>query len=111
MAADRSNEAPGDGDDPRLASLDDRLKAAHRAEAERTALSEIASGAAFTGKGASQGNRVLSTLFGAPLGAALIGWLMDQWLSTSPVLLLVMLFLGFGAAISQVIRISRESAE
>ncbi len=111
MAADKSNEAPGDGEDPRLASLDDRLKAAHRAEAERTALSEIASGAAFTGKGASQGNRVLSTLIGAPLGAMLIGWMFDRWMGTAPRAMLAMLFLGIGSAFGQIGRISHERAE
>ena len=61
--------------------------------------------------GAAQGQRVLSALLGAPLGAALIGWLIDRFAGTSPWGLLIMLFLGFGAAISQVMRISKEKAE
>ncbi len=111
MVSDRSNEVPGEGEDPRLASLDDRLKATHRAEAERTALSEVTSGAAFTGKGASQGNRVLSTLIGAPLGAMLIGWMIDRWLGTTPKAMLAMLFLGIISAFVQIWRISQERAE
>ncbi len=107
MTANDPQEAPDGGEDPRLASLDERLKQAHHAEAKRTA--PIGSPAALGGKGAAQGHQILSALIGAPLGAALIGWLMDGWFETSPVLLLVMLFLGFGAAISQVIRISRSS--
>jgi ATP synthase protein I len=50
-------------------------------------------------------------LLGAPLGAALIGWVIDRFAGTTPFGLLVMLFLGFGAAISQVLRISKERAE
>ena len=111
MAADSSNKAPGGGEDPRLGSLDDRLKAAHRAEAERTAPSDMATGAGFTGKGASQGNRVLSTLIGAPLGAMLIGWLIDRWLGSAPMAMLAMLFLGIVSAFVQIWRISQERAE
>jgi ATP synthase protein I len=109
MTTNDPTEAPEGGEDPRLASLDERLKEAHHAEAKRTA--GIGTPAALGGKGAAQGHQILSALIGAPLGASLIGWLLDGWFETSPVLLLVMLFLGFGAAISQVIRISRESAK
>jgi ATP synthase protein I len=109
MAANEPEQAPEGGEDPRLASLDERLKAAHHAEAERTR--PIGQSNAFTGKGASQGQRVLSTLVGAPLGAMLIGWLIDRWFSTGPAGLLVMLFLGIGAAFTQIIRISKERAE
>jgi ATP synthase protein I len=106
-----ASEAPGGGEDPRLASLDDRLKAAHHAEAERTSAFGAATGSAFTGKGSSQGNRVLSTLIGAPLGAMLIGWLLDRWLGTSPKVMLAMLFIGIVLAFVQVWRISQERAE
>lgn len=109
MTANDHEQAPEGGEDPRLASLDERLKQAHHTEAQRTA--PIGSPAGLGGKGAAQGHQILSALIGAPLGAALIGWLLDGWFGTSPVLLLVMLFLGFGAAISQVIRISRDSAK
>jgi ATP synthase protein I len=109
MAASDPDEAPGGGEDPRLASLEDRLKAAHHLEAERTA--PKGANAAFTGKGASQGNRVLSTLIGAPLGAMLIGWLLDRWLDTRPKAMLIMLFLGIISAFVQIWRISKERAE
>jgi ATP synthase protein I len=109
MAADKPEEAPEGGEDPRLASLDERLKAAHRTEAERTAPKGGAN--PFTGKGVSQGNRVLSTLIGAPAGAMLIGWLIDRWLGTAPGAMLAMLFLGIVSAFVQIWRISRERAE
>jgi ATP synthase protein I len=111
MATDNSSQAPEGGEDPRLGSLEDRLEAAHRAEAERTAPSGVTTGSAFTGKGASQGNRVLSTLIGTPLGATIIGWLLDRWFGTAPAAMLAMLFLGIITAFVQIWRISRERAE
>jgi ATP synthase protein I len=109
MATQNSDKAPEGGEDPRLTSLDERLKAAHHAEAERTA--PIGTGSTFTGKGASQGNRVLSTLIGAPLGAMLIGWVIDRALDTGPKMMLAMLFLGIITAFVQIWRISKERAE
>ena len=109
MATNNTDEAPEGGEDPRLTALHAGLKAAHHAEEERTALPGAPP--TFTGKGASQGQRVLSTLIGAPLGAMLIGWLIDRWFGTGPAGLLIMLFLGIGAAFTQIIRISKERAE
>ncbi|MEO6717214.1 MAG: AtpZ/AtpI family protein [Novosphingobium sp.] len=106
MAMSDHDEVPGGGEDPRLTSLSDRLKAAHHVEKERT--TPAGANAAFTGKGAAQGNRVLSTLIGAPLGAMLIGWLIDRWLGSAPRAMLVMLFLGIISAFVQIWRISQE---
>ena len=108
MAANDPEQAPDGVEDPRLSSLDEQLRKVRKAETARTT---PAGQPSMTGKGASQGQRVLSALIGAPLGGALIGWLADKWLETSPAGLLIMLFLGFGAAVSQVIRISKERAE
>lgn len=109
MAANDPEKVPEGGEDPRLASIDERLRKVKHAEAERTA--QKGNTGSLTGKGAGQAQRVLSALIGAPLGAALIGWLIDRLFDTAPAALLIMLFLGFGAAISQVITISKESAE
>jgi ATP synthase protein I len=108
MTTNDPEQAPDGIEDPRLTSLDERLREAHQTEKARTAPLKTPG---LTGKGSSQGQRVLSALIGAPLGAALIGWVIDRFAGTSPFGLLVMLFLGFGAAISQVIRISKERAE
>ena len=109
MNADDTGQAPEGGDDPRLTSLEERLRAAHHAEARRTAPKRA--GNAFTGKGVSQGNRVLSALIGAPLGGLVIGFAADQVLGTRPVAMLAMLFLGIAAGFVQILRISRERAE
>lgn len=108
MMTNDPEQAPDGVEDPRLASLDERLNAVHQTEKARTAKLQPPG---MTGKGSAQGQRVLSALLGAPLGAALIGWVIDRFAGTSPFGLLVMLFLGFGAAVSQVLRISKERAE
>ncbi len=108
MSADDPIEAPDGGEDPRLSALEERLRKVNHTEKLRTDRTHGVPG--VTGKGATQGHKILSVLIGGPLGAALIGWLIDRWLETSPVAILIMLFLGFGAAMSQIIRISKEDA-
>lgn len=109
MATDDSDEAPGGDEDPRLTSLEDRLRKAHHTEAERTAPKEV--GNAFTGKGVSQGNRALSALIGTPLGGLIVGFAIDEFLGTRPAVMLTMLFLGIIGGIVQIWRISKERAE
>ena len=109
MTTQDPEEASGCGADQRLTSLEDRLKAAHRAEGELTAPREV--GKVFTGKGVSQGNRVLSVLVGTPLGGLVIGFALDRVLGTQPKLMLGLLFFGIVAGFVQVLRISRERVE
>jgi ATP synthase protein I len=109
MSADETGEAPGGGEDPRLASLEERLEEAHRIEAKRTAPTEVRN--IFTGKGVSQGNRVLSVLIGVPLGSFFIGFAIDQLFGTRPWAMLTMLFLGTISAFVQIWRISKERAQ
>ena len=109
MIADDDGQAPEGGEDPRLTSLEERLKVAHHAEAERTA--PKGAPGAFTGKGVSQGNRVLSALIGAPLGGLIIGFAADQVLETRPWVMLAMLFLGIIAGFVQIWRISQERVQ
>ena len=59
----------------------------------------------------SQGNRVLSTLIGAPIGGAVIGFAIDSLAGTSPKALLAMLLLGMVAGFVEIWRISKERAE
>ena len=54
-----------------------------------------------------QGMRVLGELIGAPFGGAVIGFVLDRWLGTQPWLLMVLLVLGFGVGIRNVVRISK----
>ena len=89
-------------EDARIQSLDERLKRAEAVEQVRT-------GTKHTG-GADEnyrlGNRVLAELIGGLAGGALIGWVLDRFIGTSPWLLLAFLFLGIVVAFRNIIRIS-----
>jgi ATP synthase protein I len=104
MAEDEPRQDPKSSQDARLASLDERLARAQAEEAKRTAGSRWT--APLTSK--SEGARILSVLVGYPAGSALIGWVIDRMIGTRWVVL-VMLFLGFGAAIREVWKISQAS--
>jgi ATP synthase protein I len=105
METDEPGQDPGGNQDPRLTSLDERLRQAHHADAVRTGKTR------GTSKGYSQGNRVLAELIGGLVGGALIGWLIDRWLGSSPWALLVLVFLGIAVAFRNIIRISNERPE
>ena len=91
--------------DARLDSLDMQLKAARKAEAERSGKDQVPA------KGMRQGNRVLTELIAGPAGGALVGWLFDRLLGTAPALLLVCMFLGIAVAFRNIIKISGERPE
>jgi ATP synthase protein I len=106
MAAQDPDEAPAGKEDPRLTSLEARLKALEAAEANRTAQPDVPFGA--RGRGTAQGNKVLSVMLGYPLGGGVIGWGIDQFAGTRPWVMLVLLFLGFAAGCREIFRISKE---
>lgn len=87
-------------------SLDARIAAAKSAERLRSGEVQQASS-----KGYSQGSRVLAELIGAPIGGALIGWLLDRWLGTGPWILLILLALSIVVAFRNIFKISKERAE
>jgi len=94
-------------EDSRISALDARLARAKSEEAVRT-------GQARGDKGEESyrlGNRVLAELIGGMAGGALIGWVLDRFLGTSPWLLLALLFLGIGAAFRNIIRISNQRSK
>ena len=100
MAKNEPRQDPRLPEDARLTSLETRLKRAQADEARRT-------GIAKPDANYRQGMRVLGELIGAPFGGAVIGLVLDRWLGTGPWLLLVLLILGFGVGIRNVIRISK----
>ena len=100
MAVEEFPQDPELPPDPRLESLDERLKRAQEKEALRDR----------KGQGDPNyriGQLVLSHLVGAPIGGFVIGFALDRWLGTKPWLMLVMLFLGFAVGVMNVIRISK----
>ena len=106
--ANEPDPIPG-GEDPKLASLEERLRAARRAEEQRT--HPTGGGFGVPGPGEKTGQRVISTLVGYPIGGGIVGWLLDEWLGTRPWIMLALLFLGFAGACYQVFKISKERSE
>jgi ATP synthase protein I len=93
-------------EDARLNSLDERLRRAKSEEAVRSGETRD--------KGDDDyrlGNRVLAELIGGMAGGALIGWVLDRFLGTSPWLLLALLFLGTVVAFRNIIRISNRRSK
>jgi ATP synthase protein I len=95
------------GEDSRIASLEERLRRAEEADAVRTGRT----GAGGADENYRLGNRVLGELIGAPVGGALIGWVLDRFLGPvfgwqRPWLLLAFLLLGFVVGFRNIIRMS-----
>ena len=86
--------------DARLDSLEQRLERAQQIEAKRTHKA-----------GPDPTTRIAQQLFGhlvgAPIGGGLIGWGLDTLFGTFPIFFLLMLFLGFGVGVRNVMRISK----
>ena len=101
MAEDENVEVPKLSPDSRLESLDERLERLQQAEAKRTGAS----------KQVNPNERILQQLFGhlvgAPIGGAVIGWGLDSLFKTFPTFFLLMLFVGFGVGVRNVMRISK----
>ena len=100
MAENEPWQDPRLPEDARLTSLDERLRDAKLTEAKRTA-------SAKPDANYRQGMRVLGELIGAPLGGALFGFVLDRLFGTWPWLFLVLMLLGFGVGIRNIIRISQ----
>jgi len=88
-------------DDPeelkaRLAKLTTDLQAQRDSEREQERKAEADLTDKGLGRAMSLGFRVLSELVAGTVVGAVIGWQLDQWLGSSPWLLI--LFLGFGVA-------------
>ena len=103
MAEDETDEVPKLPPDARLESLDERLKHLQQAEAAKAAKSQ-------GDPNYRVGQLVLSHLVGAPAGGFIIGLLLDKWFGTKPWLTLLMMFLGFGVGVRNVLRISKTSS-
>jgi len=88
-------------EDARLGSLEERLRRAQAEEAERTGQARRAAD-----RNEQLGNRVLSYLIGGLAGGALIGWVLDRLLGTSPWLLITLLVLGTIGGFWNIIKIS-----
>ena len=88
MMENETGQEPKSPEDARLDSLEERLQRAQAKEAERTGQ------APRTDANEQMGQKVLSYLLGGLLGGSLIGWLLDRWLGTAPLLLISLMVLG-----------------
>lgn len=100
MAEDEIDEVPKLPPDARLESLDRRLDRLQQAEAKKEARHQV-------DPNYRVGQLVLSHLVGAPAGGFIIGFVLDKLFGTKPWLMLLMLFLGFGVGVMNVLRISK----
>jgi ATP synthase protein I len=101
MAEDETGEVPKVPPDARLGSLDERLERLQQAEAQRTARVQPDPSLRIA-------QTVVGHLIGGPLGGGLIGWGLDTLFGTFPWLLLLLLFVGFGVGVWNVMRLSKQ---
>jgi|SRR5688572_28064838 len=101
MTEDETGQEPKSPQDARLDSLEERLKRLQVREAERTGQARKPADA-----NEQLGQRVLSYLLGGLLGGTLIGWLLDRWLGTEPVLLILLMVLGTVGGFWSIIKMS-----
>jgi len=100
MATDETEEDRKLPPDVRLDSLERRLERVQQQEAERTRKAQP-----------NPTNRIWQQMFshlvGAPAGGGIIGWGLDSVFGTFPTFFLLMLFVGFGVGVVNVMRISK----
>ena len=100
MAEDEFDEVPKLPPDARLESLDERLERLQQAEAKRT-------GGAEPNPSDRLWQQLFGHLIGAPVGGAVIGWVLDRLFGTFPLFFLLMLFFGFGVGVRNIMRLSK----
>ncbi len=105
MAADETEQDPKLPPDARLDSLEERLQRAQAVEAKRTHRAEPNPTDRIWGL-------MFSHLIGGPVGGAVVGWGLDSLAAlfgyqTFPLFTILTLFLGFGAGVMNVMRISK----
>ncbi len=105
MAADEPDGDIGTPEDARLTSLNERMKQVQLEEAAKQARIDARRSQQLV---RSVGMRILSVLIGYPLGGALIGWAVDQWLDTLPWVTLGLMFFGFGLGVREMLRTAKQ---
>jgi len=88
----------------RLSKLDDKLDDAQ----DRRPKPESDTG---RGKAMGYGLRMATDIIAAILVGAAIGWYLDKWLDTKPIMLLIFIALGLAAGVRNVIQTYRMMAE
>ena len=104
MATDETGQDPRLPPDARLDTLEKRLDRLQEAEARRT-------GQAKADPTTRVWQLMFSHLIGAPAGGGIIGWGLDTLFGTFPTMFLIMLFVGFGVGVVNVMRISKTPSD
>ena len=104
MATDETGQDPKLPPDARLESLEQRLDRLQEAEAKRVHKAEPNPTTRIW-------QLMFSHLVGAPVGGGIIGWGLDTLFGTFPTFFLVMLFVGFGVGVVNVMRISKTPSD
>ena len=100
MATEENDRVPKLPPDARLDSLEERLERVQRIEAQRTHKVQPDPNVRI-------GQQVLGHLIGGPAGGVIIGLGLDYWFGTKPLFMILMLLLGFGVGVRNVIRITK----
>ena len=80
-----------DNQDNNVTSLEERIKKAKGEDIDPKMAERMKDA-----ENMSNGMRAGAELMGSIAGGAFIGWLLDQWLETAPIMLIVFLLLGIG---------------
>ena len=105
MAEQGKDNISGQPEDAALDSLEERIDAARKAEAERLAKEHPQYDQAR-----SSAMQVASMMVGYPLGGIVIGLLFDNLFDTLPWITIVLMFLAFVGACIHVVRLSKNRA-
>jgi len=100
MAEDETGQDPKLPPDARLDSLEERLERLQQAEAKRTRKAQPNPTTRIW-------QLMFSHLVGAPAGGGILGWGLDSLFGTFPTFFLLLLFVGFGVGVVNVMRISK----
>jgi ATP synthase protein I len=114
MAPKDPNALKRPGGEPSAASLDERLrKLSREIEAESAqahgAAGEFPSSSDKAARGYGKAARLASEFVAGILVGGFLGWAFDQLLGTSPIGLIVFIFLGFGAGFMNMVRAGRQA--
>ena len=100
MATDETGQDPKLPPDARIESLEERIERVQEVEARRTRKAQPNPTTRIW-------QLMFSHLVGAPAGGGIIGWGLDSLFGTFPTFFLLLLFVGFGVGVVNVMRISK----
>lgn len=98
-----------DDDSRESKDFDERLKALREKLDDDTG--SAGSGSGDKPASSSVGGRIAADFIAGIVGGALLGYVLDWWLGTSPWLLVIFLLLGFGSGVLNSYRTAKRASE